>query len=408
MTETIAMTRPLQPHVDPNGSPLAQTAMSAEPPCTSLSDVLALVEPQIDPVLLDAPGRAALHRAARRIPADLSPGWGLEVRLSDPEPKADMLLRITRRENGFPLLSGRHSGGGMADLADALEARSPFWRELRRFAGEWEDNDDWVQRLDNIWLEADTASARSDAALDAALDRPNLFWGPRLSTEGADRDLLAHLAALGNRFYGLGLDQAWVDAAAAAVPAEGLVFQMGVMGARDRPVMRLCTRNMDAEASLSWLARIGWPGDRTLLRRTVARLDPLCHDIALNVDILSDRVGPKLGVELYALSEADRRSLAMEPWRPLFDELLAQGLVRPDKVAALANYPSLRMFRQYRAFRRKPPVGYPALATNLHHLKLVFAGDRAVEVKAYIGVYRPVIDYNRVGKMEIDGGDGWF
>jgi len=198
------------------------------------------------------------------------------------------------------------------------------------------------------------------------------------------------------------------DAAAAAVPAEGLVFQMGVMGARDRPVMRLCTRNMDAEASLSWLARIGWPGDRTLLRRTVARLDPLCHDIALNVDILSDRVGPKLGVELYALSEADRRSLAMEPWRPLFDELLAQGLVRPDKLAVLADYPSLRMFRQYRAFRRKPPVGYPALATNLHHLKLVFAGDRAVEVKAYIGVYRPIIDYNRVGKMEIDGGDGWF
>jgi len=229
-------------------------------------------------------------------------------------------------------------------------------------------------------------------------------WKAELAAGRADagfaHEVGRRLAAIHRAYAG--------DAAAAAVPAEGLVFQMGVMGARDRPVMRLCTRNMDAEASLSWLARIGWPGDRTLLRRTVARLDPLCHDIALNVDILSDRVGPKLGVELYALSEADRRSLAMEPWRPLFDELLAQGLVRPDKLAVLADYPSLRMFRQYRAFRRKPPVGYPALATNLHHLKLVFAGDRAVEVKAYIGVYRPVIDYNRVGKMEIDGGDGWF
>ena len=47
------------------------------------------------------------------------------------------------------------------------------------------------------------------------------------------------------------------------------------------------------------------------------------------------------------------------------------------------------------------------LATNLHHLKLVFVEDAAIEAKAYLGVYRPAMDYSPTeGGDEVGGGAG--
>jgi len=256
--------------------------------------------------------------------------------------------------------------------------------------------------LGNIWVEADIASAGSDAALDASLDRPNLFWGAR-RTEGTDRDLLAHLAGLGFRFYGLEADRARIAVIAATLPEEASIFQMGVMGARETPVVRLCLNDMGTETGLRWLAGIGWSGNVARLRGVLDRITPLCGEIALNIDILSDGVGPKLGLELYSAEKV----FSIDPWLPLFDELSARGLARADKLKALADFPSFRRFRQIGAWNREPPVGYPLIATNLHHLKLVLAADATVETKAYLGVFRPVMDYSRTRGHEMEGGGGW-
>ena len=108
------------------------------------------------------------------------------------------------------------------------------------------------------------------------------------------------------------------------------------------------------------------------------------------MDILPDRVGAKLGIELYSAEQ----TLSMHTWRPLHDALLALGVARADKLAALADFPSFQQFRQFGAWLRTPPVGFPVIATALHHLKLVFAGDAVTEAKAYLAVFRPVFDYN--------------
>ena len=393
-------------HLDPFTNVQNEKPLPPDVYCARLSDVLALVEPRLGAALLDATGRAALHHVADRIPARLSPFWGLEIRLGDSAPRADLLWEVTQGNGGIPtLLAGRNPQDPAADTARALTERSLFWKELSRFAEEWLDSADWRRRLGNIWLEADTAApaASAGAKLDACLDRPSLFWGPNRRVTGSDRDLLGHLATLGHRFYGLELDQARVDAIANAIPGEGKVFQIGVMGARAMPAIRLCVKDLDAGMKERWLAAIGWPGDRARLRDTLARLGPLCGDIALNVDILPDRVGPKLGLEVYSAE----RMLAMDTWQPLHDELLAQGLARSDKLAALKDFPSYQRFRQYGAWRRTPPLGYPVLSTNLHHLKLVFAGDAVLEAKAYLGVFRPVINYSPTPGHEMEGGDGW-
>ena len=366
----------LPPHLVPLVHVRSERSLPPETRCASLSDVLALVEPRLGAALLDAPGRAALHHVAARIPAALSPLWGLELRLGDPAPRADFRWEVVRGGDGIPTLAGRNPHDPAPDVTRALRERSPFWQELGRFGGEWLDSPDWCRRLGNLWLEVDAASAAvsSDAALDAGLDRPNLFWGALRREADAARVLPAHLAALGRRFYGLELDQKRVDAVVGALPREGTVFQMGVMGARAVPAVRLCVKDLDAQRRERWLAAIGWPGDRARLRDTLARLEPLCSAVALDVDVLADRVGPKLGIELYGAL----RMVSLEPWQPVLDGLLAQGLARADKLAALADFPAYRRYRQSFAWLRTPPLGYPVLVTNLHHMKLVFVEDAVI------------------------------
>ena len=359
-----------------------------QPSFARLSEVLALVEPRLGAALLDAPGRAALHHVAGRISAHLSSFWGLELRLGDPAPRADFLWRVAHGGADLPTLAGRNPHDPAADVTGALRERSPFWHELGRFAEEWLDSPDWLRRLSNIWLEVDSASASSDARLDACLDRPSLFWGPNHSVTGSDRELLGHLATLGRRFYGLKLDPARVDAITSTLPEEGYVFQMGVMGARTVPAMRLCLKNLDTGTMERWLAAIGWPGDRARLRGDLARLKPRRGEIAINVDILPDRVGPKLGIEIYSAE----RTWSMDTWQPLHDGLVTQGLARADKLAALGDFPSFQRYRLLEAGLRTPHLGYSTLATNLHHLKLIFVGDAVIEAKVYLGVFCPIFD----------------
>ena len=396
--------------IDPLTNVQSDWSLPPATDCASLSDVLTLVEPRIGPALLDTAGRATLHHVASCISAHLSVFWGLEIRLGDSSPRADFLWEVVQDGCSILTLAGRNSYDPATGATGALRERSLFWRDLARFAEEWLDSADWRRRLGNIWLEVDSVAASSGEKLDVHLNRPNLFWGPNHQVTGSDRELLGHLSALGRRFYGLESDQAWIDAVADTIPEEGHVFQMGVMGARADPVTRLCVWGLDAGMQDRWLAAIGWPGDRARLRDTLVRLAPLCGETALNVDILPDRVGPRLGIEIYSakptFSMEAWRPL-MEAWRPLHDELSAQGLARSDKLAALEDFPSFQRFRQRGIWRRIPPLGYPLLATNLHHLKLVFVGDTVIDAKAYLGVFRPVIDYFQTTEYGGNFMGGW-
>ncbi len=392
--------------LDPFINPQNERSLPPQPFCARLSDVLALVEPRLGSALVDATGRAVLHSVADCIPARISPFWGLEIRLGDPSPRADLLWEVAQGSGGISTLAGRKSQEPGANIVSALRARSPFWQELGRFAEEWLDSPDWLRRLGNIWLEADTASvaAATGAEIDVCLDRPSLFWGPNGLVTGSDRDLVRYLGTLGRRFYGLKLDQARVDSIANAIPDEGKVFQMGVMGGRTTPAARLCVKDLDAEVMERWLGEIGWPGDRKSLRNTLARLAVLSGEIALNVDILPDQVSAKLGLELYSAE----RMLSMDTWQPLHDDLLARRLARADKLAALEDFPSHQRYRQVGVWRLTPPLGFPVLATNLHHLKLIFMGDKVIEAKAYLSVFRPAIDYSPTLGNDLEGGGGWL
>lgn len=373
-----------------------------QPTCATLADVLDHCRPHIASALLDADGLRAVRRVAAAVPSELSRFWGLEVRLGEPQARADILWEVRRDGLGAALLAGQ-SAVEPADELNQLCATAPVWQALRRFAEGWDTQADAVS---NLWLEVDAADAESDAALDGRLRRPCLFWGADPDREESGARLQALLPRLARETFGLAVDPDRLAAPLTALPPEADVFQTGVMGGRAGTVVRVCVRNVGVSAAARWLGDIRWPGDIEAATALISGLEPSLGSIALNVDLLPDGTGPKLGLELYQPFENPDPGL----WAPVFDRLRAAGLARSDKLVALAAFPGRERFDQRAAIRGDAAgTGYPVIVRSIHHLKLVVVGDRPVEAKAYLGVYRPGIDYT--GLLARDGSgdrDPWL
>ena len=365
----------------------------------TLGDILRHIQPGLGTALVDDEGLSRLMAIAGAVPAALSPFWGLEIRLGEPAARADLLWEVRHGAGARLLLDG-----GPAEVA-ALHRDSPVWRALGRFARDWLSAPAEQSAVGNIWFEADAASAADDASARAMLARPCLFWGATSARPGSDRELLAALPQLATDVFGLELPPDRLDAAAAALPRGAEIFQMGVMGGRQGTLTRLCVRNLSIPESCGWLRAIGWPGDIAAAAGRLEEWAILANRIALNVDLLPDGIGPRLGVEVYQ----PFGSVDPAPWRPLLDRLGGEGLTRSDKAAALLAFPGEERFSQDEVWRARRGVGDPVLLRSIHHLKLVLAGDRITEAKAYLGVYRPGFDYGGFfGEAAGEATDGWL
>lgn len=370
-------------------------------PEVTLADVLAHLRGEIGETLIDADAAAQLARIAQAVPAALAPFWGVEIRLADPTPRADILWEVRRESRGSALLAGTAEG---EDRLASLCARSPVWQAMRRFAELW-GTEGVGAHVGNLWFEADAAAARTDAELDVALTRPCLFWGARTDRNGSDRALLAALPTLAHDVFGLSLTSAPLHAAARALPEGAEIFQIGVMGARAGTLTRLCLRRMEQGEAMQWLKAIGWPGDPAAAFARLAPYLSAAHAFALNVDLLDGRTGPKLGVELYR--EPGHIDLAR--WRDILTALEADGLALPAKTAAILRYPGKERFDQSHEWHRRTGWGYPTLSRSLHHVKVVVTPDGVEEAKSYLGAYRPSFDYGAVfGAPEKGDRDAWL
>lgn len=380
-------------------TPAPRPLSGGDDPALTLADILAHLRDRIDAVLVDESASAGLARVARAVPAALTPFWGLEIRLADRAPQADILWEVRAATRGAALLAGTVDGRD-DDLA-GLCAASPVWQAMRCFARSW--GAEGVGALvRNLWFEADTEAARTTEELDAALAKPSLFWGP---VHGADRALIAALPELARDVFGLSVVPGPLAAAAGALPAGAEIFQFGVMGARAGTLTRLCVRGLSEAEVVAWLTAIGWPGDPAA---AIARLAPYlaaAHSFAVDVDLLDGQTGPKLGIELY------REPGDIDParWRGLFAALEADGLALAAKSAAILRYPGTERFNQSAVWRRREGWGYPLLSRSIHHLKVVATPTGLAEAKAYLGAYRPAMDYGAVFRTsEESDKDAWL
>ena len=347
--------------------------MTALLPITTLGDYLhaALLPYKID-AMLSPSARAMLEAVAARLPSGLSKYFGLECRLGEAEPTADFLLCVDA--------PGERSA--LAGLAPARgDNEAEVWRRVRAFAT------DWPEPAELLWLEFDSASTAAFV--------PSVFFGAQELRRGSDWSWIpAALATLRGEPPPAGMIELFgrcID----ALPDDARVFQIGTMLSRPEPFLRVCTRDMAADAIPSYLQRLGWTGAAGALADFLPLCAPLVDDLRADLD-LTDRLGARLGLECKVTLKEPGDAERLMRWIALLERL---GLCLPAKAGGLRAWSGLV---HQRLGRDRWPADQSAAAAlagegtaslmqrTISHVKIVFEPDGSLQAKAYLAV-RPIL-----------------
>ncbi len=164
------------------------------------------------------------------------------------------------------------------------------------------------------------------------------------------------------------LERVW-----AAADGSGLVMQAGVMPTRALRAIRLIIQGVDPAGVAGVLDRLRWGGDPTLAASALSDLEGLVRPrTGLSIDLTSQGVTPRLGLELFRPVELYRTDTA--GWRSLMERLVSNRWCLPAKAGALGDWPRIETFFGRDAVYRIRQV--------INHVKLVIDGS-AVGVKGY-------------------------
>lgn len=348
----------------------------------SLAETIsAIVEPYLQPALIDHSALTRIEQVSALLPSDVSRFFGFECRLSASVPSADFLCCFSRlngrsRFIADPVLMGEAPGF----------PQHSAWQKARDFFALWmNDGGVLAENADDVWLEFDTTGDLPGV--------PSLFFGTGNPSLPADqrgaliRRGLVPLISDATSCAGLA-DQ--VIEVCDRLPDGARVFQVGVMLARGVDGVRLCIRDIPPDSMLTFLAAIRWPGDAEVIGSTLCDLTPHVDRIDIDIDITNQEVMPRLGLECYQLGEREDPAA----WSSLFDWLLAEELAIQSKLAAIIAYTGISD-RSTESERwpahlnaASPLMALRALCVNhryLHHIKLSLDGRRR-EAKAYLAV----------------------
>ena len=326
----------------------------------------------IPAALVSAPARAAVMRAAARLPAALTRAVYLECRLAPGEAPVDLIVRV--EADGGAILAGR----GAASLASEV-ARGPVWERVARLCRWWvEGGSPLAAAVGHLWLEFDLA----DATEGEPLPQPSLFVSLRaraVARLGGD-DWGALLDVVGNTLLPGGLDGETRRRARAVIgarPAGTSIPYLGVMSARASGAVRVYVRGPAAAEVAPFLRRQGWSA-------AAAELAPVLDEAGalrdappvgmLHVDVAGGPL-PRVGVELAFARPPQLRGALVEG--PLLEWLVAGGLSTAARAEALATWPGTRFCTLPHELWRS------VMSRRVNCVKLV-AGAGALEAKAYL------------------------
>jgi len=332
-------------------------------PC-SAADHLALARRQVAPGLVAEAAWGTLRRLGDPLPP-VAEEAAVEVRLTEGEPRADFALGL------------RAVGARRAALADTLEASSggspsPGWRRALGFLRTWaRPASPLHEAVHAVWLEFDAEGPGTpEPFLIFSLDGERLYAGGRAAPEA----LLAPLRA-GLDLLAEGLDaatRATLERTVRELPPYAQLRHAAMRptagGDALRLVLRLPWRRLPAT-----LGRLGWRGDPDGLYALLAGLCPetLVHPV--NLDLLPEGIGPRVGIE-FVHAGAPRQS---PRWKALLDRLEALGACAPSRRMALGDWgggvPG-------------PPLGPGRLEVRRDLMvKVVHEEGRGPSAKAYLG-----------------------
>lgn len=157
----------------------------------------------------------------------------------------------------------------------------------------------------------------------------------------------------------------------------GCISQVGTFLGRETRKFRILIRMEDRLTIGDCLRDVGWPGNIDKVTDTMSRfdLDKLGFGVAL--DVGTDGVGPRVGLEVAAKGGWIGTRYAQ--WQPLIEVFVANGWFREDKAMGLKQWCGyMRLFG---------PEMY-MLLKGINHFKISIQDDEFQGAKAYLGACR--------------------
>ena len=348
----------------------------------TLGDVLGQLRDRIPPALIDGPDWERLVEHARGFSATAAAfPVGFEIPLDDPLPRADW---------GFSVLGGSRTADAIREEGQAEDA-DPAVAGIARLLAEMKREDSELGRITDreMSLEYDMDVARYGGAIPGpgfffgTIGRP--LFGDGASQRFADLDTLIDGVAMGTGWNVEPAERREIERVYRAIPPDIRMESFGVFPARGR-FIRLQTRGFRKTSDLTaFLGRTGWSGQRSAVASMGSRFEErgAFHNLSAYLDVLPDGVGPVFGLNMHRSDERpqDGRYWLDRPgnWVATIDGLREEGLALPEKLSALAGWPSVEML-----FGR---TGMFVFVRGIHHVKLVMKKDDFEQAKAYLYLF---------------------
>lgn len=322
-------------------------------------ELLAALRPSIPPALLDGDGWDRLLTRVGDLPGRAAANLvGLELRLGDPAPAADVFLATGR---GAPLRDYYLRRGETAAPGSAAAALGRFLK--RGDAAGWVAESNGC--FDDVILEYDVAQVASGARPE-----PGLFLSP--DYEGGLSRTPAELT--GDLSGAVGWDSPAVAAAAArvfdALPPGARVVGMGAMPDRSPYAIKLSVQGLTVGDVADFLQRAGWHGPVGRALEIMRDFRAVAPNILTYLDVAEGGPLPRLGL---ALHPPENRQEA-DYWGAILEPLVRLGWCLPEKREGLLTFIGIK-----KVFH---PQYSGTLYQGINHVKLVVEEDRT-EAKAY-------------------------
>ena len=342
----------------------------------TMEDLFGRLRDRISPVLIGEREWECLLARAGALPITMgAQPFGFELPLHDGRPRADL---------GVSLAYGNRSG----DFFEAQARRDPSdgtAAAVSRLFREMAVADSPLSAIvgRKLMLEYDVGSGSDGSS------RPGMFLRPNERTivggAGQQNDVGVVVDGLVacHDLKPSAAERSNAQRVYLAQPEGTRLDSFGFFPSRARAI-RLAVMGFPGQREIrSFLEEIAWPGSIAAVETVLARFSERTQIVrtGLNVDVRTDGIGPTLGLtpivrQRYA--DDDRVWIdGLTDWQPVLEALRREEGVAKEKVAALAGWVS----QPTMLFGK---TGLFVLLRGIHHIKLVIAGDRVEQIKAYV------------------------
>ena len=338
-----------------------------------LRNVFHLLRQSIPRSLLDDVASARILDRLGHLPALDALYWGgLEFRLSDPAASTDFILA----DMLYPPVRNLYVERGKKAAADS---RAAGLGRLLEGMGDGNADSPVAGCFTGAMLEYDFAEVAPD-------QRPAPGVWLKVNRDQACDPVAMTTFLTRGAAWDDGEWRAPVQSVFAALPADGYVFQMGVMPDRQPRMVSLLVKGIKAREVPDFLRRVGWPGRMGNVVDTLAYMEDVVATFNVFLSVAADGPSPRLGVELLPRGrdmDVIFTAGGSDPWRPIVQRLEARGWCLPEKGRAILAIPGRTPF-----FDSK---GVFMFFKAINHAKLVLQDD-AVQAKVYVlFTFRPLL-----------------